>query len=154
VKEGLLFILAVAEIDEVPKGDLIVVSKVLNNVRVTSTVHIGVSVGWGMIECSSVSENCECSISEFRVITIVWFVVVSESEYKVPISGIIARPLEPTTYRVLLREGNISSTDDAVFFLSLTWGSWCRVIDLLDGSDLVIRSWVRSLSSKESISLI
>lgn len=80
-------------------------------VGVTSSDHVGVSVGWEVIEIAFVGEDGEDSVSEFLVICIIRFVVECESEHEVPIADVISGPLPPAADAVLMREGLISSSN-------------------------------------------
>ena len=95
--DSFALVLTIPEIDIVPSVDDPLMLHALSFVRLTSTFHIGVRVGWHIVKIVPISEGSEGTIPESLPILVLRLIVDGEPEHEVPITNIRTTPLEPTT---------------------------------------------------------
>jgi len=66
---------AISIVDEMPSENLILMLEVLDNVSISSSVHVYVCRGWAVIEKSSVGPNSKNSVSDSTSVLVIWFII-------------------------------------------------------------------------------
>lgn len=66
---------AVTEIHKVPCRDYTLVLNILNDVGISCSNHVSISISWAMVIIISVGEDSESSVSKTSVILVIWFII-------------------------------------------------------------------------------